>query len=211
MRLPGPGGNPARGQPGRGGNPAAASSRSRARASLAICANGRPSGSPTHCSKATRMTVVPVRAARVAAVSSNPRARSAPVMAAARDAPLISSRSLSSRLEAMIRYRSPANSRTSSNRTAAASSAAPIMASAEADAGAASMAATIRCSSNSEPQNRTSRLSVKYRKNVRLVSPARSAISATVVSSYPRSPYSARAAACSRSRASGCHLPISSD
>ena len=134
------------------------------------------------------MTVVPVRAARVAAVSSNPRARRAPAMAAARDAALISSRSCSSGLEAMIRCRRPANSRTSSNRTAAASSAAPIMPSAEADAGAASMAATICCSSSSAPQNSTSRLSVKYRKNVRLVSPARSAISATVVSSYPRSP-----------------------
>jgi GAF domain-containing protein len=44
------------------------------------------------------------------------------------------------------------------------------------------------------PQNRTSRLSAKCRKNVRSVNPARSAISATVVFSNPRSPYRARAA-----------------
>ncbi len=37
------------------------------------------------------------------------------------------------------------------------------------------------------PANSTSRLSAKYRKNVRSVSPARSAISATVVCSNPRS------------------------
>ena len=65
--------------------------------------------------------------------------------------------------------------------------------------------------SSAAPENSTSRLSVKCRKKVRLVSPARSAISATVVSSYPRSPYRARAASCSRARASGCHLPMRPD
>ena len=38
-------------------------------------------------------------------------------------------------------------------------------------------------SSDSEPANSTSRLSAKCRKNVRAVTPARSAISATVVPS----------------------------
>jgi hypothetical protein len=55
------------------------------------------------------------------------------------------------------------------------------------------------------PQNSTSRLSAKRRKNVRSVRPARSAISATVVSSNPRSRNSSSAARSRRPRASGSH------
>ena len=50
-------------------------------------------------------------------------------------------------------------------------------------AGAASTASAMRASRNSEPANSTSRLSAKCRKNVRAVSPASAAISATVVCS----------------------------
>jgi hypothetical protein len=57
------------------------------------------------------------------------------------------------------------------------------------------------CSKPSAPWNRTSRLSGKYRKKVLAVSPARSAISATVVCSYPISTNSSNAAL--RSRAYG--------
>src|SRR5207248_28717 len=57
----------------------------------------------------------------------------------------------------------------------------------------------------SVPENSTSRLSAKWRKNVRSVSSARSAMSATVVLSYPRSTNSSSAACCRRPTASGFH------
>ena len=47
--------------------------------------------------------------------------------------------------------------------------------------GVASIAATISASSCSDPAKSTSRLLAKWRKNVRAVNPARSAMSATVV------------------------------
>ena len=53
--------------------------------------------------------------------------------------------------------------------------------------GASATALTRNSCSAPAPANRTSRLSAKCRKNVRSVSPARSAISATVVCSNPRS------------------------
>ncbi len=59
-----------------------------------------------------------------------------------------------------------------------------------------------------EPPNSTSRLSVKCRKKVRSVTPARAAISAAVVWSNPRSAYRARAASCSLPRLSGSHRPM---
>ncbi len=79
-----------------------------------------------------------------------------------------------------------------------------------ASAGAAASASTMCRSSCSDPANSTSRLSAKCRKKVRAVTPARSAISATVVPSYPRSAYSAIAASRSRPAASGSHRPMRS-
>ena len=63
-------------------------------------------------------------------------------------------------------------------------------------------------SSSAAPPNRTSRLSAKCRKKVRSVRPARSAISATVVCSKPRSPYSSIAACARRPAASGFQRAI---
>ena len=70
---------------------------------------------------------------------------------------------------------------------AAASRAAHTASIGDADPGAFSSAATTLSCSAVEPAKSTSRLSAKYRKNVRAVRPARSAISATVVCSNPRS------------------------
>ena len=61
---------------------------------LATCASGRSSGSATQRSKATRNTAMPASAARLASGSVTPRRRSPSASAVARDAILISSRSL---------------------------------------------------------------------------------------------------------------------
>ena len=71
------------------------------------------------------------------------------------------------------------------NISATGSSPAVTTASGLASAGAAAIPSSQRRWSSWLPLNSTSRLSEKYRKKVRLVSPARSAISATVVASYP--------------------------
>ena len=67
---------------------------------------------------------------------------------------------------------------------------------------------TMSSCSEAAPQNSTSRLSAKCRKKVRSVSPARAAISATVVCSNPRSLYSSMAACSSRPRPFGSQRPI---
>ena len=59
-----------------------------------------------------------------------------------------------------------------------------------APASVAPLEAVVAALEAAAPEKSTSRLSAKYRKNVRLVSPARSAISAMVTSSNPRSKYS---------------------
>jgi Ser/Thr protein kinase RdoA (MazF antagonist) len=71
---------------------------------------------------------------------------------------------------------------------------------------AARMASANSLASTSSPPNSTSRLSAKCRKNVARFKPARSAICATVVSSYPFSTNRSSAAASRRSRAFGAHL-----
>ena len=76
--------------------------------------------------------------------------------------------------------------------------------------GAATIWSTNMPSNASWPVKSTSRLSVKYRKKVRSVRPARLAISATVVASKPCSAKSANVVACRRSRAPGCQRAMAS-
>ena len=90
----------------------------------------------------------------------------------------------------------------------AVSRAAVTASSGAADSGAAVRLLTRRSRNASVPANSTSRLSAKWRKKVRSVSPARPAISATVVCSNPRSLNSSSAACITRPRGSGSQRPI---
>jgi hypothetical protein len=88
----------------------------------------------------------------------------------------------------MTACRCRAKSRRCWSRSPAAITAAITASMGAAAAGASATALTMSPCSRPAPPKSTSRLSVKCRKKVRSVSPARSAISATVVFSNPRSP-----------------------
>src|ERR1700761_5013275 len=77
-----------------------------------------------------------------------------------------------------------------------------------APAGASAIPSVSRRLSVSWPATSSSRLSGKCRKKVLLVTPARSAICATVVASYPCSVNRSTAAMTRRSRAPGSHRPM---
>src|SRR6201996_1259379 len=83
-------------------------------------------------------------------------------------------------------------------------------ASGPAPAGASAIPSASRRLSVSCPATSSSRLSAKCRKKVLLVTPARSAICATVVASYPCSVNRSTAATTRRSRAPGSHRPMDS-
>jgi hypothetical protein len=74
-------------------------------------------------------------------------------------------------------------------------------------AGAVSIIRVAIAGISSSPK-KTSRLSLKWRKNVRRVTPARATMSGTVVAWKPRSAKSSIAAVRSRSRVSGAHLAM---
>ena len=148
-----------------------------------ISASERFSFGAVQRSKATRKTATPASAVRLAAGSSTPRSRSASARAVARRAILISSRSVRAAWELTTACRARAKSRRSTNHPAASSRAAETTCIGLADAGAAATRPTSRSCSSEEPANSTSRLSAKWRKKVRSVRPARSAMRATVVSS----------------------------
>ena len=145
--------------------------------------------SSTQRSKAILKTAIPASAAGSRPGSSTPRRRSASAMAAASEASLISSRSCSSGVGGDDRLalprRSRAAPRTSRRRPRARRRPLDRRRGGGSAGDGASRAAPAE---RSAPANRTSRLSAKWRKNVRSVSPARAAISATVVWSKPRSP-----------------------
>ena len=125
---------------------------------------------------------MPASAVSLAAGSGTPRRRSVSAIADASEAILISSRSRSSALAAMIDWRRLLWARRSSlNTTPAASSPAATASIGAAEEGEPATAVTRRSRRLFEPAKRTSFLSAKWRKNVRSVRPARSAISATVV------------------------------
>jgi hypothetical protein len=108
-------------------------------------------GSLSQRARATLNTAIPVSAARFAAGSGIPRSRSAPDMAAASSASLISSRSRSSGFADMIVSRNLAGPGFSWNRRAVAWSAAPTASMAVAEAGASAMARTRSSRSPSVP------------------------------------------------------------
>ena len=101
-----------------------------------------PAALPTQRWKATRKTATPASAARLAPGSGTPRRRSAPASAMARFASLISSRSRSSGVAAMMAWRCRARSRRSSSNRATASSDAPTASIGGSPAGASSIPLT---------------------------------------------------------------------
>ena len=167
--------------------------------------SGRATPSSSHRAKATLSTAIPVSAARVAAGSATPRSCSAAAIAVPTRASLISSRSCRSGCASMMTWRCGAMLARPCSAFPAASRPAATASSAVAVPGAAATAPTTTSWNASWPENSTSRLSAKCRKNVRSVSPARTAMSATVVWSKPRSANSSAAACSSRPRASGSH------
>ena len=175
--------------------------------SAAMSASERSSPSPIHCANATPNTVMPDSAARVAAGSSTPRARSAVGDRRGEAGELVQLAFLQRGV--LVDHRLPgpgvgpalvreeATPRTAGRRRRSRSGTRP--------GGAASHAARNAWTSWSCPKNSTSRLSLKWRKNVRSVRPTDWAISAAVVCSNPRVANSSSAASCSRSGAPGSH------
>jgi O-methyltransferase involved in polyketide biosynthesis len=146
----------------------------------------RVSPSRIHCANAMRNTVAADSAARVAAGSPVPRARSAWAIIVAMTPSLRSSRSWSAGFCSITDCRMREYGRYSSgNSEAAACRAEATTASGDAPAGAASVPSANAWKNCCCPSNSTSRLSLKYRKNVRSVRPTDCAICVAVVCSNP--------------------------
>ena len=171
------------------------------------CGKSRSLLSSTQRSNATLNTAIPASAVRLAAGSVTPRRRSASASAEASDASLISSRSRSSAFAAMTAWRCRGEVAALLEQSAGSLEARPRR---RRSAPRRRVRRRRRSpgapAATPAPPNSTSRLSAKWRKNVRSVRPARSAISATVVSLEARARRRGRAPRCSsRPRLSGSH------